>query len=168
MRSEKRAPGDMFVEEATCWICGHQQLRPLADAIFELSAYREQDPALDAYTGARVALRRCCECGFAQPDRLPSLPRFFERMYAQQWSAEWIAAEFEGRWKDLIFRNVLDGLETRLPPARRALLDVGAHAGRFLQLAQERGWSVEGLEVNPRTAAHAERQTGALVHRMSA
>jgi SAM-dependent methyltransferase len=160
--------GDMFVEEATCWICGHQQMRPLADAAFELSAYRHQDPALAAYTGARVALCRCRECGFAQPDRVPALPGFFDRMYAQQWSAEWIAREFEGGWKDLIFRNVLDGLEARLPPDRRALLDVGAHAGRFLQLAQRRGWSVEGVEVNPRTAAHAEQQTGARVHRMSA
>jgi SAM-dependent methyltransferase len=159
---------DLFVEERACWICGHRHMHPLADAIFELSAYRDQDPALAAYTGARVALCRCGECGFAQPARLPALPGFFERMYAQQWSADWIAREFEGRWKDLIFRNVLDGLEARLPPARRALLDVGAHAGRFLQLAQQRGWSVEGVEVNPRTAAHAERQTGARVHRMSA
>ena len=157
-----------FVTERACWICGHQRMRRVADAIFELSAYRDQDPALASYTGSRVALCRCGECGFAQPDRLPALPHFFERMYAQQWSADWIANEYEGAWKDLIFRNVLDGLESRLSPDRRVLLDVGAHAGRFLQLAQRRGWVVEGVEVNPRTAGHAEQQTGARVHRISA
>ena len=163
-----RVADDPFVEERDCWICGHRPLDPMADAIFELSAYRDQDPALAAYTGARVRLCRCGECGFAQPDRLPLLPGFFDRMYAQQWSADWIAREFEGGSKDLIFRTVLDGLEARLPPARRVLVDVGAHVGRFLRLAQQRGWSVEGVEVNPRTAAHAERHTGARVHRMSA
>jgi SAM-dependent methyltransferase len=157
-----------FVAAGACWICGHGQMRPLADASFDLSAYREQDPDLAAYTGARVSLNRCCECGFAQPDRLPALPGFFERMYAQQWSREWIAREFEGPWKDLIFQTVLDGLESRLPANRRVLLDVGAHAGRFLRLAHRRGWSVEGVEMNPRTAAHAEQQTGARVHRMNA
>jgi SAM-dependent methyltransferase len=143
-------------------------MRPFADARFDLSAYHEQDPELASYTGSQVALCRCRACGFGQPDRLPALPRFFERMYAQRWTADWIAHEFAGPWKDLIFRIVLDGLESRLSTGRRTLLDVGAHAGRFLHLARSRGWTVEGLEVNARTAAHAERETGARVHRLNA
>jgi SAM-dependent methyltransferase len=157
-----------FVDVSACWICGSSHRRPVADAIFDLAAYRVQDPPLASFTGETVVLSQCVACGFIQPERLPALQRFFERMYAQQWSADWIAQEFKGEWKDLIFRNVLEGLESRLPLGRRALLDVGAHAGRFLHLAQRRGWLVEGIEVNPRTAAYAERQSGARVHRLSA
>src|SRR5438477_459081 len=56
----------------------------------------------------------------------------------------------------------------RVPPARRTLLDIGAHAGRFLHLAQADGWTVEGIELNPRTAAFAAKRTGALVHQVNA
>jgi SAM-dependent methyltransferase len=48
------------------------------------------------------------------------------------------------------------------------LLDVGAHAGRFMHLAQRAGWRVEGIELNPRTAACAARRTGAPVHQVNA
>src|SRR6185295_6272137 len=48
------------------------------------------------------------------------------------------------------------------------LLDVGAHAGRFLHLASEAGWDAEGIELNPRTAAYAAARTGLPVHQMNA
>ncbi|HXW03946.1 MAG TPA: class I SAM-dependent methyltransferase [Vicinamibacterales bacterium] len=153
-----------FADAGPCWVCGGRDSLPFHHARFDLSAYVAQDPELAAYTGATVALRRCRACGFAQPERLPSLPRFFERMYDQHWSAEWVAAEFEAGCKDRIFHRVLTLLESRLPAGRRRLLDVGAHAGRFLRLASEAGWSVEGIEVNPRTAAFAASRTGARVH----
>ena len=37
-----------------------------------------------------------------------------------------------------------------------------------MHLAQARGWMVEGIELNPRTAAYAEVRTGAPVHRVNA
>jgi hypothetical protein len=37
-----------------------------------------------------------------------------------------------------------------------------------MHLAQQRGWTVEGVELNPRTAACAARRTGAPVHRVNA
>jgi SAM-dependent methyltransferase len=37
-----------------------------------------------------------------------------------------------------------------------------------MHLAQARGWTVEGIELNPRTAACAEERTGARVHRVNA
>ena len=55
-----------------------------------------------------------------------------------------------------------------MPAGARRLLDVGAHAGRFMSLAQSRGWTVEGIELNPRTAACAARRTGAPVHQVNA
>jgi SAM-dependent methyltransferase len=113
-------------------------------------------------------MMRCGGCGFGQPEALPLLPRFFERMYDQRWADEWVEREFEARYKDLIFHTILRQLDRRIgagTPLR--LLDVGAHAGRFMRLAQHAGWEVEGLEVNPKTAACAQRRTGAIVHRVS-
>ena len=58
-------------------------------------------------------------------------------------------------------------LARRLDPSRRRLLDVGAHAGRFISLARKEGWAAEGLELNPRTAAYAARRTGAIVRQLN-
>lgn len=88
-------------------------------------------------------------------------------MYDQRWSRDWIQAEHESPVKDAIFAGVLAALAGRLPPARRRLLDVGAHAGRFVSLAARAGWDVEGLELNPQTAAYAAERTGRPIHRMN-
>ena len=134
----------------------------------DFTEYAEQDPELHTYTGEQVWLVRCRACGFGQPEALPRLSAFFDRMYDQHWSAAWVEQEFSGTYKDLIFGSILNELANRIPPARRRLLDVGAHAGRFMHLAQARGWQVEGTELNPRTAAYAAARTGAPVHRVNA
>ena len=134
----------------TCWICDGTTLTPVHELIFELSAYGTQDAELAAYTGSRLALCRCARCGFAQPAALPALPRYFDRMYDQRWSDDWIRNEFEADYKDEIFAEILGSLAGRLGPARRRLLDVGAHAGRFVSLAQRR--RVDGR----RTGAESE------------
>ncbi|HSU15209.1 class I SAM-dependent methyltransferase [Longimicrobium sp.] len=154
-----------FTPVPACWICGGTELRPVNRAIFEFGEYRRQDPELARYTGATVDLVRCARCGFGQPAALPSLERFFDRMYDQRWSREWMADEFRDATKDLIFRSVLGGLAKRLPPARRTLLDVGAHVGRLIHVASKAGWTVEGVEVNPSTSAYAVEATGLTVHR---
>jgi SAM-dependent methyltransferase len=156
--------------EATgpCWICGATDRTPFHSAILEFDAWREQDPELAAYTGQRIELTRCRACGFAQPDRMPVLPRYFERMYDQRWSAEWVAQEFGSTYKDVIFSRILEALGARIRTPSRTLLDVGSHAGRFLQLARDAGWRAEGTEINARTAAHAAARTGAIVHRLRA
>ena len=152
-----------FEPVSSCWVCGGTAFAPVHDAIFELSEYTRQDPELAAYTGARVTLQRCLACGFAQPAALPALPRFFDRMYDQRWSDDWIAAEHDATYKDRIFADILAGLGARVTRGR-ALLDVGAHAGRFLRVARGAGWDGEGLELNPKTAAYAARMSGAVVH----
>ena len=147
-----------------CWICDGANLVRVHDARFELSEYRKQDPELAEYTGLRIAILRCAQCGFAQPEGLPALPRFFDRMYDQRWSPGCIEREHHASYKDRIFEDVLDQLESRLPPGRRRLLDVGAHAGRFLARARARGWNADGLELNPATAAFAAQASGGVVH----
>lgn len=148
---------------AACWVCGARAFTPVHEAIFELSVYADQDPELAAYTGSTVTLQRCGGCGFAQPSALPALPRFFDRLYDQRWADDWIAGEHDGEYKDLIFTDILRSLDQRCVGGR-ALLDVGAHAGRFLRLARAAGWDAEGLELNPKTAAYAARVSGATVH----
>jgi 2-polyprenyl-3-methyl-5-hydroxy-6-metoxy-1,4-benzoquinol methylase len=161
-------PMSAFEPIPCCWVCGGSELAPYHQCRMDFSQYEEQDPGLYAYTGRQVWLVHCRKCGFGQPDVLPTLPGFFERMYDQQWSDAWVEQEFTGSYKDLIFHNILEELETRVSRSTRRLLDVGAHAGRFMRLAQERGWEVEGVELNPRTAAYAAAHTGRPVHRMNA
>lgn len=156
-----------FVPVRACWICDGADLAPIHELIFELSEYESQDPELAAYTGSRLALARCARCGFAQPAALPALPRYFDRMYDQRWSGEWIRSEFEADYKDYIFEGVLRSLAGRLAPRRRRLLDVGAHAGRFVSLACHAGWAAEGLELNPRTAAYAAQRTGTSIRQVN-
>lgn len=156
-----------FAPEPACWICGSTQLRPVHQAVFELAIYESQDPELSRYTGARVTLMRCAECGFGQPESLPALERYFDRMYDQRWSREWIRSEFESASKDLIFNGIFSELARRLPASRRRLLDVGAHAGRFVSLARDAGWNAEGLELNPQTAAYAVERTGARIRSLN-
>jgi len=151
----------------TCWICDATTLMPVHELVFELSAYDVQDAELAAYTGSRLTLCRCARCGFAQPAALPALPRYFDRMYDQRWSDDWIRGEFEADYKDGIFTEILASLARRLGPSRRKLLDVGAHAGRFVSLAQRAGWAAEGLELNPKTAAYAARRTGATIRQLN-
>ena len=155
-----------FVPVQACWVCDRRALAPIHECRFDLSVYESQDPGLASYTGSRLWIVRCANCGFGQPSALPVLPRFFQRMYDQRWSDGWLASEFASVAKRFIFEGILDDLERRLPEERRALLDVGTHVGQFLTIAGARGWRAEGLELNPRTAAHARRATGAPVHQV--
>lgn len=154
-----------FIEVDACWVCGGETLERVHDAILDLAIFRDQHPKLAAY-GGRVWFRRCGACGFAQPEQMPALPEFFDCLYDQLWSEEWVIREFESPYKDVIFHSILRTLDRRSPPVRR-LLDIGAHAGRFLDLADRAGWRAEGIELNPRTAAYAARRTGLPVHQVN-
>jgi len=156
-----------FSPLTTCWVCGGHQFDRVHEAIFEFALYREQDPELADYTGEQIWLHRCKACGFGQPELMPTLPNYFDRMYDQHWSHDWIASEFEAPYKDYIFHGILDRLSRLTASASsRRLLDIGAHVGRFIHLAKQAGWAVEGVELNPRTAAFAAQKTDAPIHRV--
>jgi SAM-dependent methyltransferase len=158
----------MFAAVERCWVCGGSALVRFHECRMDFHEYARQDPELDAYSGKKVWLVRCAGCGFGQPERVPTLPRFFDRMYDQRWAEDWMANEFEARVKDFVFRGILRELNVRVASSPKRLLDVGAHTGRFLFLAQQAGWAAEGVELNPRTAAYAADRTGAPVHRLNA
>lgn len=161
-----------FAPVERCWVCDGRRLVHVYDARFDLSAFAQQDPPLAAYSGEPIDIRRCTACGFAQPAAVPSLERYFDRMYDQQWADYWVQAEHMATYKDDIFTDILRQLDRRVTRTAsavaergpRRLLDVGAHAGRLMHLAQHAGWRVEGIELNPRTAAKATTATGAVVH----
>jgi SAM-dependent methyltransferase len=157
-----------YFETGACWICGGRATDRFHSAVLDFGAWHEQDPELAAYSGESIWLCRCRACGFAQPERIPALPRYFERMYDQRWSADWVATEFTSTYKDVIFRRILQVLDARVPSTPRVLLDIGSHAGRFLQMAVTAGWRAEGTEINPRTAAYAAEHAGVVVHRLAA
>jgi 2-polyprenyl-3-methyl-5-hydroxy-6-metoxy-1,4-benzoquinol methylase len=163
------APG-LFAPVTACWVCGGGELVPYHTFRFELDAFlsQDQDRELAGYTGQTLDLVRCARCGFGQPAALPTLVRYFDRMYDQRWDEAWVVHEFEADYKDLIFHSILRELERRVQSKSRRLLDVGAHAGRFLHLARAAGWDAEGIELNPRTAAYAAARTGAVVHHINA
>ena len=146
-----------------CWVCEGTKLQRFHRAVLDFSAWREQDAELAAYTGETIWLWRCLARGFAQPDRILALPNYFERMYDQRWSAEWVAEELESPYKDVIFARILRALGRRVQRTSRTLLDVGSHAGRFVVLAKRAGWLAEATEINPRTAAYAAEKTGSAV-----
>jgi len=151
-----------------CWTCGGDQLVSVHEARFDLAEYWGQDPELAAYTGHKLGLQRCRSCGFAQPEALPSLPNFFDRLYDQHWAPAWMEQEFKSPCKDAIFQTILNELSQRLPGAQRTLLDIGAHVGRFLDRARRDGWQAEGIELNPQTAAFAAHKTQLPVHQVNA
>ena len=158
----------MFQPVTACWVCGGTALARFHECHFDFKLYAAQDPEIHEYDKTSVWLVKCAACGFAQPDALPTLPRFFDRMYDQRWSEDWVEREFEADYKDFIFRTILRELDRRAGSGARRLLDVGAHAGRFMHIAEQAGWEVEGIELNPRTAACAARRTGRPVHQVNA
>jgi hypothetical protein len=100
---------------------------------------------------------------------LPATADFFDTLYSIEWTEEVLDREFDAGYKDLIFHQVLSGLERyRDPNLPRTSLDIGTHVGRFVELARRAGWEAEGAELNPVTASYAAHRTGAPIHQMRA
>lgn len=111
----------------------------------------------------------CRMCGGLQRDPLPTTnemegyyrdPRYIDGGY--------FADERDSRGPEhLIFGEALDFLAARRIaaglPATGGLLDVGAGAGTFLELARQRDWKTGGVEFSPELAARAEARSGARV-----
>lgn len=149
-----------------CWICDGRRWSRVNRERFELSWV--EAPSVRQYDQMSYWIRRCEHCGFMQPEVLPSAVDYFDGIYDQKWPDWWMEQEFRATQKDLIFRTILEELAARVAPQQRTLLDIGAHVGRMIWLAQQAGWKSEGIELNPRTAACAVRMTGLPVHRQNA
>jgi SAM-dependent methyltransferase len=152
-----------------CWICGAGAWDRVWRDPFDLTTLPRFGPALAHPDHPPTWVVRCRGCGFGQPEALPARADYFDTLYDIPWSDADMEADHAVGYKDFIFRQLLADLGRRLAPGLpRTLLDVGCHTGRFLTLAREAGWQVEGAELAERTAAFAARRTGVVVHRVPA
>ncbi len=102
---------------------------------------------------------------------MPAIDDYFHLIYSDQpWlTEEFLQEGFAWQYKDRIFQNILAELEKRWRNGvPRTILDIGTFDGRFLHLARQAGWNVEGAELNVRAANFAEKQTGEKIHRVPA
>lgn len=127
--------------EVNCPLCGHAESRPL---------FTVKDWAFSC-SQAEFTLRRCavCGCGYLSPRPAEDdMPRFYPPEF--YWS--WEGASEPLAWEEII-RQRAKQLEAKAawladrPPGR--LLDVGAQKGEFLWYMRQRGWQVEGVEIDP-------------------
>jgi SAM-dependent methyltransferase len=161
----------LFSPVNSCLICGSSSLKHLHWERIELGNTLEDpqwDGLLGPYDRTAFALNRCNDCDFLQPDVLPNNPAYFEGLYDQKWSDEWMQRDFENTYKDFIFSKILKELGTRLLPSQRRLIDVGAHVGKMVAMADQAGWEASGIEFNEQTANFASNKTGRPIHRMDA
>lgn len=93
----------------------------------------------------RSGLKRCSVCGLAWRAE----QYFGNPAYAA--GAE--PGIYQGG-KKVIFERAISALNSGFP-ARGRLLDIGAAYGSFMELARVEGWQTEGVEIDPKLAAHA-------------
>jgi 2-polyprenyl-3-methyl-5-hydroxy-6-metoxy-1,4-benzoquinol methylase len=161
----------LFSPVERCLICESSSLKRLHWERIEVgNSLNDPDWAdfLRPYDRYAFALNRCQKCDFLQPDTLPTNPTYFEGIYDQKWSEEWMQNDFENTYKDFIFSKILKELGKRLQPTQRRLIDVGAHVGKMVWMAKQAGWQASGIDFNSQTAVFAARKTGCPIHRMDA
>ena len=165
--ADRRRAGVMFEPQTECWVCGGRESVPVPRVPVRLSRVRRaRIPSSTDYTRRHVwlgALRRTAAS--ASPRRCRRSPRFFDRMYDQRWSDGVGRARVRGPLQGLRSSARSSGtLESPHAFRRpRRLLDVGAHAGRFMCARAARGLGrSKGIELNPTTAACAARRPGAI------
>jgi SAM-dependent methyltransferase len=122
--------------------------------------------AWQTHQGPRIAsanghdIIACESCRFRHAVPLPD-PATLEREYRENYYAAekptFLAHAGEDQdWSILAQTDRLEAFERILGPSRRQLLDIGSGPGFFLKAAQDRGWTVTGIEPSRQAAAHAK------------
>jgi 2-polyprenyl-3-methyl-5-hydroxy-6-metoxy-1,4-benzoquinol methylase len=130
----------------TCPICGNG----LARELFRFETL--------AFIPGRVVRCLNCETVYKIPlDLERPLSSYYDDCYAghEYWEQEEAAVP--------TFRKILGIIAAQAGDVGRKLLDVGCGPGTFLSVAQEAGFSVTGVELNPTLAAKARSRTNAEV-----
>lgn len=126
------------------------------DASPEVDAYRCTNP----HYGQHLQIVECRHCGlvYTNPRWSPE-----ETLAAYEAVEDTIYVE-ERRGRELTFAHHLRDMEKVIGPAAgRALLDVGAYIGVFVEVAAAAGWDATGVEPSAWAAAEAARR-GLRVH----
>ena len=142
---------EKFGRVEMCPICSSPRLRPYKKGTFDYALLKkDQIKITDSEYGKVWDLSECRDCGHIFADPCPR-PEFIFSLYSQVEDPAY-DEEAEGRSRN--FLRILASLE-KLLPARGRLFDVGAATGILLRLAQERGWSAEGIEASEWAVAFA-------------
>ena len=126
---------------AACPLCGSR----------EIAAYDHD------YRGAHIARCRACRVRFMNP-------RYTDASLAAYYAA-YIPATLDPAhraWRVAQKTANIALVERFVRPGR--LLSIGCGDGIELEVARERGWTVEGYDVDPATTARVAARTGATVH----
>ena len=101
----------------------------------------------------------CERCGFRHavplPDPAAMAKEYRETYYTEEKPTFLAHAGEDQAWAELAQTDRLEIFERILGPARRTLLDIGSGPGFFLKTAQDKGWTVRGIEPSQQAAAHA-------------
>ena len=144
-----------------CNLCGRDEYRVRFPATAEADVLRvDAFRCTHAGYGHHPQIVECSHCGLVYAN-----PRWPTGTVLDAYTAvedETYVEERHGR--ELTFRHHLRQIERIVGPADgRALLDVGAYIGVFVEVAAAGGWRAEGVEPSAWAAAEARRR-GLTVH----
>jgi len=142
--------------EVNCNLCGRDEWRVRFPATMngrqlDVTAFRCTSPGY----GHHAQIVECQHCGLVYAN-----PRWSDEELMAAYTAvedETYLQEREGR--ELTFHKHLQAMEQFTGPANgRALLDVGAYIGVFVEIAAAAGWQATGVEPSAWAAAEARRR----------
>lgn len=155
------------METVPCALCGGSDAHELYPSTVDPAVDRVGAPPVEDTVrcthegyGRHHRIVRCRDCGLTYCSPRPSRTE----VQAAYEAVEDPAYEHERRGRELTFDRHLDEMREILgPPAGRALLDVGAYTGVFVERANARGWDADGIEPS-RWACSVARDRGLSVH----
>lgn len=142
--------------KVNCNLCGRDE-------------YEVRFPATADGNTLRVDAFRCTHSGYGHHPQIVEC-RHCGLVYANpRWSADDVMDAYsavqdetyveERLGRELTFRRHLRDMERVTGPAEgRALLDVGAYIGVFVEMAADAGWQAQGIEPSEWAAAEAQRR----------
>lgn len=135
---------------ANCILCKSDRLKTL---------YRLTMLPVNEGTPWKMTVSKCRACGLVFLD--PSTALSSARAFNEQWWDEIWGPVYTSREADVRASAIerCGWLETRFPERGR-LLDVGCGEGTFLDVAQDRGWDVGGIEVADAAVRRASDKIG--------
>ncbi len=123
-------------------MCSSTSLAPHKEGSFDESNLNEAHIKItDSDYGKIWSLSRCNSCSHIFANPCPT-QEFLQSLYGE---TEDPLYQEEARGRSKNFKRILTILD-KIHPERGILLDVGAATGILMNISQERGWRVEGVE----------------------
>lgn len=141
-------------EFITCHMCGESKQQPL---------YKPSKVKKNGKIAWSYHVVRCPSCGFLY--RNPNvLPERLGDLYSKNYSTFLTGNYASNRQRR--YRQAMDAFKPVFEEGdKRRLLDFGCGAGYFLELAEERGFDAQGVDLSPDSVKEAnERLTSATAH----